>query len=127
MRRSPRPTTCSHKQLRAERAHAENVRDGVGVPALGEHRHGDDAADVLAELAGLADGVQHFAHQVFVGQVLGVAAGKALAVLGLEFLDLRRGQLLEVRTHALAGFELLGCRPGCVFGPVQPALVVARC
>ena len=78
------------QQPRAERPHAEDVRHGVAVPALGEHRHGHDAADVLAELARLADRVQHLAHQVFVGQVLGVAAGEALAVLGLEVLDLVR-------------------------------------
>ena len=56
------------EQLRAEGAHAEDVRDGVGIPALGEHRDADDAPDVLAELARLADGVHHFAEQVFVGQ-----------------------------------------------------------
>ena len=39
------------EQLGAERADAEDVGDGVGVPALGEHGDGDDAADRLAELA----------------------------------------------------------------------------
>ena len=53
-----------------------------------ETRH--DAADVLAELAGLADRVHHLAQQVFVGQVVGVAAGEPRAVLGLELLDLAR-------------------------------------
>ena len=38
----------------------------------------DDARDVLAELAGLADRVHHLAQQVLVGQVVGVAAGEAL-------------------------------------------------
>ena len=41
------------EKLRAEGADAENVRDGVGVPAFGEHRDRDDAADRAAELAGL--------------------------------------------------------------------------
>jgi hypothetical protein len=42
------------------------VGNRFAVPTLGEHRNGHDAADVLAELAGLADRVQHLAHQVFV-------------------------------------------------------------
>ena len=33
------------QELGAEGADAEDVGDGVGVPALGEHRDGDDAAD----------------------------------------------------------------------------------
>ena len=94
------------QQLRAEGAHAEDVGDGVGVPALGEHRDADDALDVLAELARLADGVHHLAQQVFVGEVLGVAAGEAGAVLGLELVDFAGGDLLEVVAHRLAGFEL---------------------
>ena len=57
------------QELAAERAHAEDVGDGVGVPALGEHRDRDDAADLLAELAPLADGVHHLAQQVLVGQL----------------------------------------------------------
>ena len=95
------------EQLRAEGAHAQDVGDGVGVPALGEHGDGDHALDLLAELAGLADGVHHLAQQVFVGEVFGVAAGEARAVLGLELLDLAGGDLLEVVAHRLAGFELL--------------------
>ena len=95
------------EKLGAERADAEDVGDGVGVPAFGEHRDADDAFDVLAELARLADGVHHFAEQVFVGEVLGVAAGEAGAVFGLELVDLAGGDLLEVGAHRLAGFELL--------------------
>ena len=37
------------EELGAEGADAENVGDGVGVPALGEHGDRDDAADRLAE------------------------------------------------------------------------------
>ena len=44
------------QELGAERADAEDVGDGVGVPALGEHGDRHDAADRLAELADLADG-----------------------------------------------------------------------
>ena len=49
------------QQLRAECADAEDVGDGVGVPALGQHRYRDDAADLLAEAARAADGVHHLA------------------------------------------------------------------
>ena len=64
------------EELRAEGADAEDVGDGVGVPAFGEHRDADDALDVLAELAGLADGVHDFAEQVFVGEVSASRPGK---------------------------------------------------
>ena len=74
--------------------------DGVGVPALGEHRHRHDAADLLAELALLADGVHHLAQQVLVGELVDVGAGVAPAVLVLERLDLVRGGLLEVALSA---------------------------
>ena len=60
----------------------------------------DDAAHVLAELARLADGVHHLAQQVLVGELVGVAAGEALRVLGLELGDLARGDLLELVAHA---------------------------
>ena len=110
------------QKLRAEGADAEDVGDGVGVPALGEHGDADHALDVLAELAGLADGVHHLAEQVFVGEVLGVAAGEAGAVLGLELVDLAGGDLLEVVAHRLAGFELLAVHQDRV-GAVQPAAV----
>ena len=62
------------EQLRAERAYAENMRDGVGIPALGEHGDADDTLNVFAELAGLADRVHHLAQQVFVSEILGIAA-----------------------------------------------------
>jgi hypothetical protein len=50
----PSAQTAAHhllaQELRAERPHAQDVGDGVGVPALGEHGHRDHAADLLAEL-----------------------------------------------------------------------------
>ena len=96
------------EELRAEGAHAEHVGDGVGVPALGEHRDRDDAADLLAEPAGLADGVHHLAQQVLVGDVLGLlAVAGALDDLAPEALDLVGGHGAEVVVQRLAGFELL--------------------
>ena len=110
------------EKLRAEGPDAENVGDGVGVPSLGEHGDADHALDVFAELAGLADGVHHFAEQVFVGEAFGVAAGEADAVFGLELVDFTGGDLLEVVAHRLAGFKLLAVHQDRVRA-VQPAAV----
>ena len=49
------------EKLRAERADAEDVGDGPGVPALGEHGNGDDAPNRSAERTRLADGVHDLA------------------------------------------------------------------
>ena len=43
------------EQLRSKGAHAEHMGDGVGVPPFGEHGNRDDAANVAAEPAFLAD------------------------------------------------------------------------
>ena len=64
------------QKLRAEGANAQNVGDGVGIPALGEHGDRDDAADRFAEAAVLADGVHDFAEQVLIGEVLGLTGGR---------------------------------------------------
>ena len=96
------------QQLGAERPDAEDVGDGVGVPALGEHRDRDDAADRLAELSGLADGVHHLPHDLPVVHLLGLPAGDTAGVFATELLDLGRGDLLELRGQALAGLELDG-------------------
>ena len=93
------------EQLRAERPYAQDVRDRVGVPALGEHRHAHDAPDVLAELALLADGVEHLAHELLVGDRVGGVAGAA-AVVGLEVGDQVPGELLEVVGQPGVGLEL---------------------
>ena len=105
------------QELAAERADTEDVGDGVGVPALGEHGDRDDAADVLAELALLADGVHRLAQQVGVGELVHVGTRVAQAVGLLERLDLSRGCLPEIRSERLAGLELLrvdedGALPG---------------
>ena len=96
------------QKLRAEGADAEDVGDGVGVPALGEHRNRDHAADRAAELAGLADGVHDLAEQFLVGDVLGGAGvAGALDDLAAEALDLVGGHVAEVVVEGIAGFELL--------------------
>ena len=96
------------QELRAEGADAEDMGDGVGVPALGEHRDRDDAADGAAELAGLADGVHDLAEQFLVGDVVaGAGIAGALDDLAAEALDLVGGHAAEVVVERVAGFELL--------------------
>jgi hypothetical protein len=82
--------------------------DRVGVPALGEHRHRHDAADVLAELARLADRVHRLAQEVAVGEFVGIGTGVAREVRPLEGGDLERGVLLELAGERVAGLDLRG-------------------
>ena len=96
------------EELGAEGADAEDVGDGVGVPALGEHRDGDDAADGAAELAGLADRVHDLAEQFLIGDVVaGAGVAGALDDLAAEALDLIGGHGAEVVVEGIARFELL--------------------
>ncbi len=96
------------KQLRAEGPDAEHVGDGIGVPAFGEHRDRDDAADRAAKLAGLADGVHDLAQQLLIGDVLaGAGIAGALDDLAAKPLDLVGGHPAEIVIQGIAGFELL--------------------
>ena len=102
------PDDLLAQKLRAEGANAENMGDGVGIPAFGEHRDGDDAADRTAKLAGLADGVHDLAEQFLVGDVFaGTGIAGALDDLAAEALDLVGGHAAEVVVERIAGFELL--------------------
>ncbi len=94
------------QELGPEGADAQDVGDGVGVPALGQHRDRDDAADVGAQAAGLADGVQDLAQDVLVLEVVDAAAREAGDVLALELLDLAGGGLLERGVEGVAAVEL---------------------
>ena len=55
------------EKLSAEGSDAEDMGDGIRVPTLGEHGDGDDTADTFAKFAGLSDGVENFAKQIFCG------------------------------------------------------------
>src|SRR5579871_943594 len=95
------------EKLGAEGAHPQDVSYGIGVPAFGEHRNGDDAADGLAQAAGLADGVHHFAEDLLVGEVLSLLAiAGALDDFAPEALDLGTGDGAEVVVEGVAGFDL---------------------
>ena len=95
------------QELRAERAHPENVGDGARVPALGEHRHRHHAAGGAAEPVRHAHGVHHFAQQVLVGQALGLAAVTGAGDdLAAKTLDLVRRRGPEVLAERFPGVEL---------------------
>ena len=95
------------KKLRPEGAHAQDVRHGVGVPALGQHRHRDDAADIGAKLAGLPDRVHHFAKNVGVGKLVDVARIAAQSKFLLERFNLGTRNAAEILGERLARVELL--------------------
>ena len=96
------------QKLGAERAYSEDVGDGAGVPALGEHRDRHHAAGGAAEPARHADGVHHFAQQVLVGEAFGLAAvAGARDDLATEALDLVARGDPEVPAESFPGVELL--------------------
>ena len=70
------PDDLLAEKLGAEGADAEDVRHGIGVPALGEHRDRDDAADLLAELAGLPTVFMTSRSRSSSVELVGVAPGK---------------------------------------------------
>src|SRR5690349_5764908 len=107
---APKTTTDDllTKELRAEGAHTENMRDGVGVPTLGQHRNRDDAADRFAELPRLADRVHDFAQQLLVGDVLtGPDVARARDDLAAEPFNLVPRHITKIFVERLPRFELL--------------------
>ncbi len=96
------------EQLGSEGADANDVGDRVRVPPLRQHRNGDDAADALAEPAGLADRVHDLAQQLGVRDRLrGRASAFARGFLALELFDLRSGEFSEPRIERITGLDLL--------------------
>ncbi len=84
------------------------MRDRIGVPAFGEHRNRNHAADRVAQPARFADGIHDFAQQVLVGDVLGLAwVAGALDDLAAEAIDFISSQRAEVVVQRFTGFELL--------------------
>ena len=96
------------QKLGAEGANAENVGDGIGIPAFGEHRDGDDAADRTAKLAGLADSVHDLAEQFLVGDVFaGTGVAGALDDFAAKAFNLVGSHATKVVVERIARFELL--------------------
>ena len=78
------------QKLGAERADAEDVGHGVGVPAFGQHRHRNHATDLLAEPTGRPT-VFITSRSSACSLMFRLRAAGAFAVreLALELLDLR--------------------------------------
>jgi hypothetical protein len=101
------PDDLLAQKLRTESPNAENMGDGVGVSAFGQHGDGDDAAHLLAKPPSLADRVHDLAQQVGVGEFTDFARAQALRDLALVLLDLEGGGAAEVVVERFARFELL--------------------
>ena len=102
------PDDLLAQQLCAKRANAQNVRDGVGVPALGQHRNRNDTANRFAQASGLADRIHHFAQQILVGEIvrLSLVAG-ALQNFAAKAFNLIRRHTAKIRVQRFARLELL--------------------
>jgi len=96
------------QKLRAKGANAENMGHGIGIPSLGEHRDGHDAADGTAKLSGLADSIHDLAEQFLVGDVVtGMGITAAFHDLTAKALDLVSSHAAKVVVERIARFELL--------------------
>ena len=114
------------QELRPEGADAEDVGDGVGVPALGQHRDRDDAADVLAEPARLADRVHDLAQEVLVGELVGAAAREAGAYSRLNSSISAAAAFLNAGSSASPDSSWAESTRS-VFGRSSQSAVLARC
>ena len=96
------------EKLRAEGADAQHVGDGPRVPALGEHRYRNDAADRAAQRVRLSDGIHHLPQQIVIRQVLGpLSITSPRDDLPAEALDLVARRRAEILVERLPGVELL--------------------
>jgi hypothetical protein len=91
--------------LRAEGAQPHDVGDGIGVPAFGQHRHGNHAANVGTECIGLAYCVDDFTQQIPIGELFDALVGVTLPVFALETFDFRAEYLLETVVDLAGVFE----------------------
>jgi hypothetical protein len=75
--------------LGAERANAQDVRDGVGVPAFGQHRHRNNATNLLPEATFAANGVHDLPQESALAhlgvQAAGPFTGRKLALERIDF------------------------------------------
>ena len=95
------------QQLGTEGPHPENMGHGVGVPALAQHGHRDDAAYRFTEPSRFPDGVHDLPEQVLVTDVLGLTAvAGALDDVLPKALDFGRRHPAKARIEGIAGLEL---------------------
>ena len=103
------------EELGAKSADAENMGDGVRIPAFRQHGHGDDTADGAAELAVLAHGVHDLTQQLLIADVVrrtGIPG--ALDDLAAETCNLIGGHAPKLVVESVAGFQLLTVDQQCV-------------
>ena len=100
------------QQLGAEGAHAEDVGDGVGVPSLGQHGDGDDAAHLSRPggPSGRPCSSPRAAARSSRSPRRRAAGALALHLLAPELLDLGADGGAESRVQRLAGIRPARCR-----------------
>ena len=94
---------------------AEDVGDGVRIPAFRQHRYGDDTADGAAELAVLAHGVRDLTQQLLIADVVpctGIPG--ALDDLAAEACNFIGRHAAKLVIESVAGFQLLTVDQQCV-------------
>jgi hypothetical protein len=117
------------KKLSAEGADSENMCDRVGVPPLGQHRHGDHTTDRVAELPRFADRVHNLAQQVVVCDLL---TGPDVACARHDFsavpFNFVRRHIAEPFIERLTRFELFAIdQKGSWSGkPIAVLVVIAE-
>ena len=88
--------------------------NGIGVPALCQHRNRHNAADRIAKASFLAHRVHDFPQQILIGQVFGLAAvAGALDDFTAETFDLIRSHFPEVFVQGVAGLQLFAVDEQC--------------
>ena len=93
------------QKLQAEFSQADDVRDGVCIPAFRKHGDGDDAAHMLTERTALADSVNDFAENFRVRNILSRACAPDARILAFEEFDFRSKDFAEVLVHLSGIFQ----------------------
>src|SRR5216684_532905 len=84
------------------------MSDRVSIPALGKHRHRDDAPDSSTKLARFTDRIHDLAEQFLIGDILARPSITAsFDDLAAEAVDFIRSHITEVIVERIIRFELL--------------------
>ena len=114
------------KKLCAEGSHAEDMCDGLGIPAFGQHGNRHDAPDGPAKAAFFSNSVHDFTKQVLIGNVLGLTAVTGtFDYFPAETLDLVGSHVAKVLIERVAGLELLTVDQECM-GPAKRVVVLIK-
>lgn len=81
--------------------------DGIGIPTFGEHGDGDNAADLSAQLAVLADRIHHLAQQLLVGDgIAGAGVTRPFDQVAAEAFDFFGGEVAEIFIERVLALQL---------------------